>query len=85
MGKGQLEVGTEQQDGRVKRYLFNKMKRCLTIVHDASERELSGLKGWVTKWNSLYANPWYIADERGTELPFIEARREIFTLAEELD
>ena len=69
----------------MKRYLINEMKRYLSLVPDASEEEISDLKEWVAAGNSPYANPWYIADERGTELPFIQARREIFSLADEID
>ena len=69
----------------MKRYLLNEMKRYLSLVPDASEDEISKLKKWVAEGNSPYANPWYIADERGTELPFIEARRVIFILEDELD
>ena len=69
----------------MRRCLVNEMKRCLSLVPDASEDEISKLKKWVAEGNSPYANPWYIADERGTELPFIEARRDVFILAEELD
>ena len=69
----------------MKRYLVNEMKQYLRLVSDASEEEISELKEWVNNGNSPYSNPWYIADERGTELPFIQARREIFSLAEELD
>ena len=61
------------------------MKRYLTLVPDASEEELSELKEWVTAGNSPYSNPWYIADERGTELPFIQARREIFSREDDID
>ena len=61
------------------------MKRYLTLVPDASEEELSELKEWVTAGNSPYSNPWYVADERRTELPFIQARREIFSLADDID
>ena len=61
------------------------MKRYLTLVPDASEEELSELKEWVTAGNSPYSNPWDIADERGTELPFIQAKREIFSLADNID
>ena len=61
------------------------MKRYLTLVPDAPEEELSELKEWVTAGNSPYSNPWYIADERGTELPFIQARREIFSLEDDID
>ena len=67
------------------RYLVNEMKQYLTLLPDASEEELSELKEWVTAGNSPYSNPWYIADERGTELPFIQARREIFSLTDEFD
>ena len=69
----------------MRRYLLNEMKRYLTLVTDASEEEISELKEWVTEGNSPYANPWYIADERGDELPFIHARREIFSFAEEIE
>ena len=69
----------------MRRYILNEMKRYLTLVTDASEEEISELKEWVAEGNSPYANPWYIADERGTELPFIEARREFFILSEERD
>lgn len=69
----------------MKRYLINEMKRYLTLVPDTSEEEISELKKWVDAGNSPYSNPWYIADERGAELPFIEARRVIFILSEELD
>ncbi len=69
----------------MKRYLINEMKRYMTLVPDASEEEISELKKWVDAGNSPYANPWYITDEHGTELPFIEARRDIFILAEEMD
>ena len=69
----------------MRRYILNEMKRYLTLVTDASEEEISELKEWVAEGNSPYANPWYIADERGTELPFIEARRVIFILAEEFN
>ena len=69
----------------MKRYLINEMKRYMTLVPDASEEEISELKKWVDAGNSPYSNPWYIADERGTELPFIHARREIFSLAEDID
>ena len=69
----------------MRRYLLNEMKRYLALVPDASEEEISELKEWVAEGNSPYANPWYIADERGTELPFIQARREIFILSGELD
>ena len=69
----------------MKRYLINEMKRYLTLVPDASEDEISDLKKWVDAGNSPYSNPWYIADERGTELPFIHARREIFSLVEGRD
>lgn len=69
----------------MKRYFLNEMKRYLTLVPDASEGEISELKEWVAAENSPYTNPWYITDERGTELPFIEARRVIFILAEEID
>ena len=69
----------------MKHYLINEMKRYMTLVPDASEEEISELKKWVDAGNSPYSNPWYIADERGTELPFIEARRVIFILAEEMD
>ena len=67
------------------RYLVNEMKRYLTLAPDASEEEISDLKKWVDAGNSPYSNPWYIADERGTELPFIHARREIFSLVEGRD
>ena len=67
------------------RYLVNEMKRYLTLVPNASEKEISELKEWVAEGNSPYANPWYIADEHGTELPFIHARREIFSLADDID
>ena len=77
--------GAERRGGRTKRYLVNEMKRYLTLVPDASEEELSELKEWVTAGNSPYSNPWYIADERGTELPFIQARREIFSLEDDID
>lgn len=69
----------------LKQYLAAEMKRYLTLVPDATEEEISDLKDWVRQGNTSYSNPWYIADERGTELPFIEARREIFILAEESD
>ena len=69
----------------MKRYLINEMKRYMTLVPDASEEEISELKKWVDAGNSPYSNPWYIADERGTELPFIHARREIFSLVEGRD
>ena len=69
----------------MKRYLINEMKRYLTLVPDASEDEISDLKKWVDAGNSPYSNPWYIADERGTELPFIHASREIFSLVEGRD
>lgn len=69
----------------MKRYLSNEMKQYLRLVSDASEEEISELKEWVAAGNSLYSNPWYVADERGTELPFIQARREIFSLAEDID
>ena len=69
----------------MKRYLINEMKRYLTLVPDASKGEISDLKKWVDAGNSPYSNPWYIADERGTELPFIHARREIFSLVEGRD
>ena len=69
----------------LKQYLAVKMKQYLTLVPDATPEEISDLKDWVSQGNSPYSNPWYIADERGTELPFIEARRVIFILAEEFD
>ena len=69
----------------MKRYLVNELKLYLTLVPDASEKEISEPKEWVTAGNSPYSNPWYIADERGTELLFIQARREIFSLAEDID
>ena len=69
----------------MKRYLINEMKRYLSLVPDASEEEISDLKEWVAAGNSPYANPWYITDEHGTELLFIEARRDIFILEDELD
>ena len=69
----------------MKRYLFNEMKHYLTLVPNASEKEISELKEWVAEGNSPYANPWYITDEHGTELPFIEARRDVFILAEEFN
>ena len=69
----------------MKRYLINEMKQYLKLMTDASEEEISELKEWVNAGNGPYSNPWYIADERGKELPFIEARRDIFSLAEELD
>ena len=69
----------------MKRYLVNEMKHYLTLVPDASEEEISELKKWVTAGNSPYSNPWYVADERGDELPFIQARREIFSLTDEFD
>ena len=69
----------------MKRYLVNEMKHYLTLLPDASEEELSELKEWVTAGNSPYSNPWYVADERGTELPFIQARREIFSLEDDID
>ena len=69
----------------MKRYLVNEMNQYLTLVPNASEKEISELNEWVTARNSLYSNPWYIADERGTELPFIQARREIFSHAEDID
>ena len=50
----------------MKRYLINEMKCYLALVPDASEEEISDLKEWVAAGNSPYANPWYIADERGT-------------------
>ena len=67
------------------RYLVNEMKRYLTLVSDASEEEISELKAWVDAGNSPYSNPWYITYERGDELPFIHARREIFSLADDID
>ena len=67
------------------RYLVNELKLYLTLMTDVSKEEISELKEWVTAGNSPYSNPGYIADERGTELPFIEARRVIFILAEEMD
>lgn len=67
----------------MKRYLINEMKRYLTLVPDASKKEISELKAWVNAGNSPYSNPWCIANERGAELPFIQARREIFSLAED--
>ena len=69
----------------MKRYLVNELKLYLTLMTDVSKEEISELKEWVTAGNSPYSNPWYIADERGTELPFIQARREIFSLADEID
>ena len=69
----------------MKRYLVNEMKQYLRLVSDASEEEISELKEWVTAGNSPYSNPWYVADERGTELPFIQARREIFSLEDDID
>ena len=69
----------------MKRYLINEMKRYMTLVPDASEEEISELKKWVDAGNSPYSNPWYIADERGTELPFIHARREIFSLTDDIN
>ena len=69
----------------MKRYLVNELKIYLTLVPDASEKEISEPKEWVTAGNSPYSNRWYIADERGTELAFIQARREIFSLAEDID
>ena len=61
------------------------MKQYLTLVPDASEEEISELKEWVTAGNSPYSNPWYVADEHGTEMPFIQARRDIFSLADDID
>lgn len=69
----------------MRRYLVDEMKRYLTLVPDASEEEISELKAWVDAGNSPYSNPWYIADERGNELPFIQARREIFSLVDDID
>lgn len=69
----------------MKRYLINEMKRYLTLVPDASDEEISELKVWVDAGNSPYSNPWYIADERGDELPFIHARREIFSLTKDFE
>ena len=69
----------------MRRYLVNEMKRYLTLVPDASEEEISELKVWVDAGNSPYSNPWYIADERRNELPFIQAQREIFSLADDID
>ena len=69
----------------MKRYLSNEMKQYLRLVSDASEEEISELKEWVNNGNSPYSNPWNIADERGTELPFIHARREIFSLTDDND
>ena len=69
----------------MKRYLINEMKQYLTLVPDASEEEISELKEWIAEGNSPYANPWYIADEHGIELPFIHARREIFSLTDDND
>ena len=69
----------------MKRYLSNEMKQYLRLVSDASEEEISELKEWVNNGNSPYSNPWYIADECGTELPFIHARREIFSLTDDND
>ena len=69
----------------MKRYLVNEMKHYLTLVPDASEEEISELKEWVTAGNRPYSNPWNVADERGTELPFIQAKREIFSLADDID
>ena len=66
------------------RYLVNELELYLTLVPDASEKEISELKEWVTVGNSLYSNPWYITDEHGTELPFIQARREIISLADDI-
>ena len=69
----------------MKRCLINEMKRYLTLVPDASVEEISELKLWVDAGNTPYSNPWYIADERGDELPFIHARREIFSFAEDFE
>ena len=69
----------------MKRYLINEMKRYLTLVPDASVEEISELKLWVDAGNTPFSNPWYIADERGDELPFIHARRVIFSLAEDFE
>ena len=69
----------------MKRYLITEMKQYLTLVPDVSGEEISKLKEWIAEGNSPYANPWYITDERGTELPFIQARREIFSFADDID
>ena len=69
----------------MKRYLIKEMKQYLTLVPDASEEEISELKEWVAAGNSPYSNPWDIADERGTELPFIQAKREIFSLTDDIN
>ena len=67
------------------RYLVNELKLYLTLMTDVSKEEISELKEWVTAGNSPYSNPWYIADEHGTEMPFIQARRDIFSLADDID
>lgn len=69
----------------MKRYLSNEMKHYLTLLPDASEEEIYELKEWVAAGNSPYSNPWYVAGERGTQLPFIQARREIFSLTDDID
>ncbi len=40
----------------MKRYLVNELKLYLTLVPDASEKEISELKEWVTAGNSQYSN-----------------------------
>ena len=69
----------------LKQYLAVEMKRYLTLVPDATEEEISDLKYWVSQGNTSYSNPWNIADECGTELPFIKARRIVFILSEEFE
>ena len=45
-----------------------------------TQAERKTLRGWVKDGNSVYENPWCLADDRGRPMDFVTATREIAEL-----
>ena len=60
---------------KIKNELRRQLKQYEVAVGDITPEERKALRKWVADGNSVYDNAWWIADEDGNPLCFIEAFR----------
>jgi hypothetical protein len=55
-------------------YLVQEL-RLFQMEKKMASGEKAELEDWVKRGYSVYSNPWFIADDNGHELDYIDARR----------
>lgn len=57
-------------------YLRREAAKYMATV-DLTPSERQDIHAWVEDGNSVYDNPWYMADDRGCPMDYISAIREV--------